>query len=183
LPHATCPNGPDFGRLSNLASYYHDLYLVQIERSPSPALGSATPDVEHCEAGEAEEQVGNMFVLRTGAAYRDLSPDVQEDLKKWRPAMEKVADLLLRTSTVQSEIAATVHFAAGDLKELKAATPTEREVLDAVMKWKQRRKPPLNELDAAIAIRNLAALGWIDVLPSCDLPLQSDPVYEAMICE
>jgi hypothetical protein len=72
---------------------------------------------------------------------------------------------------------------AGDVKELKDATPTEREVLDAVMKWKQRRKPPLDEKDAAVAIRNLAALGWIDVLSSCDLPLQSDPVYEAMICE
>jgi len=56
-------------------------------------------------------------------------------------------------------IAATVHFAAGDAKELKDATPTEREVLDAVMKWKQRRKPPLDEKDAAVAIRNLAALG------------------------
>ncbi|MDD2836412.1 MAG: hypothetical protein PHY05_09730 [Methanothrix sp.] len=97
--------------------------------------------------------------------------------------MEKVADLLLRTSTIQSEIAATVHFAAGDVKELKDATPTEREVLDAVMKWKQMRKPPLDEKDAAVAIRNLAALGWIDVLSSSDLPLQSDPVYEAMICE
>jgi hypothetical protein len=110
-------------------------------------------------------------------------PKVQEDLKKWRPAMEKMADLLLQASTIQSEIAATVHFAAGDVKELKDATPTEREVLDAVMKWKQRRKPPLNELDASVAIRNLAALGWIDVLPRCDLPLQSDSVYEAMICE
>jgi hypothetical protein len=97
--------------------------------------------------------------------------------------MEKVADLLLRTSTIQLENAATVHFAAGDAKELKDATPTEREVLDAVMKWKQRRKPPLDELAAAVAIRNLAALGWIDVLSSCDLPLQSDPVYEAIICE
>ncbi|MDD2755711.1 MAG: macro domain-containing protein [Methanothrix sp.] len=130
-----------------------------------------------------EEQVGRMFVLRTGAAYRDILPKVQEDLNKWRPAMEKVADLLLRTSTIQSEIAATVHFAAGDVRELKDATPTEREVLEAVMKWKQRRKPPLDEKDAAVAIRNLAALGWIDVLPSTDLPLQSDPIYEAMICE
>lgn len=130
-----------------------------------------------------EEQVGRMFVLRTGASYRGILPAVQEDLEMWRPAMEKVADLLLRTSTIQSEIAATVHFAAGDVKELKGATPTEREVLDAVMKWKQRRKPPLDEKDAAVAIRNLAALGWIDVLPSSDLPLQSDPVYEAMICE
>jgi len=130
-----------------------------------------------------EEQVGRMFVLRTGAAYRDILPEVQEDLNKWKPAMEKVADLLLRTTTIQSEIAATVHFAAGDLKELKGATPTEGEVLEAVMKWKQRRKPPLDEKDAAVAIRNLAALGWIDVLPSCDLPLQSDPMYEAMMCE
>jgi len=59
--------------------------------------------------------------------------------------MEKVADLLLRTSTLQSEIAATVHFVAEDMKEFKDTKPTERDVLDAVMKWKQRRKPTLNE--------------------------------------
>ncbi len=130
-----------------------------------------------------EEHIGRMFVLKTGTAYKDVLPSVSEDLEKWRPAMEKVADLLLRTSTIQSEIAATVHFATEGVREFKDAKPTERDVLDAVMKWKQRRKPPLNEKDVAVSIRNLAALGWIDVGPSNDLPLQSDPLYEAMTRE
>ncbi|MDD2836411.1 MAG: hypothetical protein PHY05_09725 [Methanothrix sp.] len=29
-----------------------------------------------------EDKVGRMFVLRTGATYRDILPEVQEDLKK-----------------------------------------------------------------------------------------------------
>jgi hypothetical protein len=41
------------------------------------------------------------------------------------------------------------------LEEFKGAKPTEREVLDAVMKWKQRRKPPIEESEAAMAIRKL----------------------------
>ena len=42
------------------------------------------------------------------------------------------------------------------------------------MNWKQRRRPPLNERDVALAIRNLAMLGWIDVEASTDLPVSEE---------
>ena len=125
-----------------------------------------------------EEPSGRMIVIKTGPACRDILSEFCEDLERWKPAIEKVADLMLRTSTTQSEIAATVHFVAKALEEFKGAKPTEREVLDAVMKWKQRRKPPIEESEVAVAIRNLAGLGWIDVLSSSNLPLKGDPVHE-----
>jgi O-acetyl-ADP-ribose deacetylase (regulator of RNase III)/uncharacterized protein YwgA len=130
-----------------------------------------------------EEQIGRMFVVKVGPAFQDALPIYQKDLEVWKPIMDQVADLLLRTSTDQSEIAATVHFTTKALQDFMDRIPTEREVLDAVMKWKQRRNPPLEEGEVAIAIRNLAALRWIDVVPSSDLPLQGDPVFETMILE
>lgn len=130
-----------------------------------------------------EERKGNMFEVKVGPAFKDILPMYQEDLEAWKPIMDQVADLLLRTSTDQSEIAATVHFTARALQDFEDKRPTEREVLDAVMRWKQRRNPPLEEGEVAVAIRNLAALRWIDVVPSSDLPLQGDPVFETMILE
>ena len=44
------------------------------------------------------------------------------------------------------------------------------------MQWKRRRRPPLSENEVASHIRNLAALGWIDVKASSDLPLPEDDV-------
>lgn len=130
-----------------------------------------------------EEPSGRMIVIKIGPACKDILPEFCEDLERWKPAIEKVADLMLRTSTTQSEIAATVHFVAKALEEFMGAKPTEREVLDAVMKWKQRRKPPIEESEVAVAIRNLAGLGWIDVLSSSNLPLQGDPVHELMMID
>jgi len=128
-----------------------------------------------------EKQTGSMFEVKVGPAFKDILPMYQKDLVTWKPIIDRVADLLLRTSTNQSEIAATVCFAARALQDFNDKKPTERDVLDAVMNWKQKRKPPLNEGEVAIAIRNLAALRWIDVIPSVDMPLQGDPVFEAMM--
>jgi len=47
--------------------------------------------------------------------------------------------------------------------------PREVDVLNAVMEWKQRRRPPLKEIDVAISIRSLAAMSWMKVVPSPDL--------------
>ncbi|MCS6861149.1 MAG: hypothetical protein NZT92_12605 [Abditibacteriales bacterium] len=74
-------------------------------------------------------------------------------------------------TTRQVEIAATVHFVAKELTQRKQAKPTEVEVLNEAMKWKQKRRPPLDEAEVASVIRNLAALGWLDVEPSADLTL------------
>jgi uncharacterized protein YwgA len=71
-----------------------------------------------------EEPFGRMIVIKTGPACRDILPEFCGDLVKWKPAIEKVADLMLRTSTTQSEIAATVHFTAKALEEFKEGKPT-----------------------------------------------------------
>ncbi len=85
-----------------------------------------------------------------------------------------LADLFLRfSSTHQSEMAATVYFAAGEL----GAGATEEQVLQAVMDWKQRRKPPFDETEVALTIRNLAVLGWIKVKASDRLPLPLDQEF------
>lgn len=130
-----------------------------------------------------EEQKGMMFVVKVGPAFQDVRPIYDKDLEAWKSIMGQVADLLLRTSTNQSEIAATVHFTSKALQDFIERRPTEREVLDAVMRWKQKRNPPLEENEVAVAIRNLAALRWIDVAPSGDLPLHGDPVFETMMLE
>jgi hypothetical protein len=80
-------------------------------------------------------------------------------------------------NTDDAEIAATVHFAANRLREASRQQPTEVEILDYVMQWKLRRRPPLNEGDVALAIRRLNVLGWIDATPTVALPLPE----EAMI--
>ena len=48
---------------------------------------------------------------------------------------------------------------------------TEQDVLNEVMRWKQKRKPPLNENDVAETIRNLGVLGWFNLKPSRELPI------------
>jgi hypothetical protein len=48
------------------------------------------------------------------------------------------------------------------------------DVLSAVMEWKERRRPPLKNEDVADTIRNLAALGWLDVSASTELPVPDE---------
>ena len=45
-----------------------------------------------------------------------------------------------------------------------------------VMQWKQRRKPALDQGEVGLTIRNLAALNWLDVKASDDLPLSETVV-------
>lgn len=53
----------------------------------------------------------------------------------------------------------------------KKEQPSETEVLSEVMQWKQRRRPKLDDKEVAHTIRNLAALRWLKVKPSPDLPI------------
>jgi O-acetyl-ADP-ribose deacetylase (regulator of RNase III)/uncharacterized protein YwgA len=116
-----------------------------------------------------ERQRGQMFQVRVGPTFQDAAHAFKEDLEQWRPAIERVADLLRRMRTTrQAEVAATVHFVAGELNA-QGKHPTEANVLTAVMQWKARRQPAFRERDVAEAIRNLALLGWIDVQASPEL--------------
>ena len=64
----------------------------------------------------------------------------------------------MRMSTQQAEVAATVHFAAQEAKNRPEGSPTEKDVLDRVMKWKQKWRPPLDEKEVAMTVRNLNML-------------------------
>ena len=130
-----------------------------------------------------EQRLGRMFAIETGKTFGDARKAYVDFLAQWDEPIDKVVDLFMRMNTQQAELTATVLFAAGSLsasagdKELSAneeKRPTELEVLREVMQWKQRRRPPLEEQDVAKTVRNLAALGWLEVRASRDLPLPAD---------
>ena len=88
--------------------------------------------------------------------------------------IKKATDLFMRMTTNQAEIVATVMFATDILKKKDKVIPTETEVLESVMQWKQKRRPPLDRLAVAPIIRNLGILRWLDVKPDTALPISEN---------
>ena len=123
-----------------------------------------------------EKKLGRMFAVQVGRTFKDAKKAYIQELKQWEPIIERTTDLFMRMNTAQAEIAATILFVARSLEKSKGEKPTEREVLEAVMNWKQRRRPPLKEAEVALSIRNLAALGRLNVKASPDLPLPEEEV-------
>ena len=126
-----------------------------------------------------EEQLGRMFAVKVGPTFEDARKAYLSDLAKWESIIEKTADLFMRMQTKQSEVVATVLFAANTLVKRKKEQPSETEVLTEVMQWKQRRRPKLDDKEVAYTIRNLAALKWLKVKPSSDLPIPDEIIAEA----
>lgn len=124
-----------------------------------------------------EEKLGRMLSVKPGPTYRDAVKAFQRDVQRWERIIEQVADLFLRMRTQEAEIAATVHFAAKSLQSSESI-PSEADVLEEVRRWKQKRRPPLNEEDIGLAIRSLNIMGWLDVRPSVDLPIPKEITYE-----
>lgn len=125
----------------------------------------------------AERKLGRMLRTIVGPTYADAKKAYEQYLVEWQPKITAVADLVVRMNTDDAEVAATVHFAARSLRERHGRQATETEVLNYVLEWKQRRRPPLDEAEVALAIRRLNMLGWLDAAPSPDLPVPD----EAMI--
>jgi O-acetyl-ADP-ribose deacetylase (regulator of RNase III) len=125
-----------------------------------------------------EERRGEMLAVQPGPTYRDAAKAFGGAFAEWEDAIERVADLFLRMRAQDAEIAATVKYAFHDLVRASPERPTELEVLHEVMRWKQRRKPPLDEREVAGSIRHLNLLGWIEARLSTDLPVEAD---EAMV--
>lgn len=123
-----------------------------------------------------EERLGRMFAMRVGPSFADARAPFAHEVERWRPEIDRVADLMLRLDTRQSEVAATAHFAAETLAEARGRRPSEQEVLEEALSWKARRKPPLSEAELARAIRGLAMLGWLDVEASKALPVEEQAV-------
>lgn len=124
-----------------------------------------------------ERKLGRMLSTEVGPTYGDALRGYEPFLSEWQPLIERVVDLVVRMDTSDAEIAATVHFAWRRLKKNDDLRPAEGQVLDYVMRWKLRRRPPLNQGEVALAIRRLNVLGWIDASSSSDLPIPE----EAMI--
>lgn len=112
-----------------------------------------------------------MIQVRVGHTYPDARKAYATSLEEVETIINKTMDLFMRLDTQRAELVATVLFAARCLQRQESRRPSEREVLTEVVQWKQKRRPPLDESEVALAIRNLAALGWLDVVPSQDLPL------------
>ncbi len=123
-----------------------------------------------------EEQLGRMFAIRVGPTFPDARKAYEQQIKEWELIIDKIADLFMRLNTKQAEVAATVHFAAREAKDRTEGKPTEKEVLDTVMKWKQKRKPPLDEKEVAITVRNLNMLNWIGAKVSDELPITEEDI-------
>jgi O-acetyl-ADP-ribose deacetylase (regulator of RNase III)/uncharacterized protein YwgA len=126
-----------------------------------------------------EEQLGRMFAVKVGPTFRDARKAYMSDLVKWESVIDKTSDLFMRMQTRQSEVVATVLFAANLVANRKKEQPSEKEVLTEVMEWKQRRRPKLDDKEVAYTIRNLAALSWLKVKPSSDLPIPDEIIAEA----
>jgi O-acetyl-ADP-ribose deacetylase (regulator of RNase III)/uncharacterized protein YwgA len=124
-----------------------------------------------------ERKLDRMLATDVGPTFADARRGYESFLVQWQSQIARVVDLVVRMNTNDAEIAATVHFAANRLREANTNQPTEAEILDYVMQWKIRRRPPLDEGDVALAIRRLNVLGWIDAAPSESLSLPE----EAMI--
>jgi len=121
-----------------------------------------------------EEQLGRMFSVRVGPTFQDARRAYESQIEQWEAIIDKTADLFLRVQTKQAEVLATVLFAADELAKARQEPPSEKDVWASVMGWKQRRRPPLGEEEVASTIRNLAALGWLKVKPSQDLPVSEE---------
>jgi O-acetyl-ADP-ribose deacetylase (regulator of RNase III)/uncharacterized protein YwgA len=126
-----------------------------------------------------EEQLGRMFAVKVGSTFADARKAYLHELAQWESIIEKTTDLFMRMQTRQSEVVATVLFAANTLANRKREQPSEAEVLTEVMEWKQRRRPKLDDKEVAYTIRNLAALRWLKVKPSSDLPIPDEIIAEA----
>ncbi len=123
-----------------------------------------------------EKKLGRMFAIQVGHTFPDAQKAYEQQIKEWDPIINKVADLFMRVNTQQAEVAATVYFAAQEAKTRSEEMPTEKDVLDAVMKWKQKRRPPLNEKNVALTVRNLNMLSWLGVKVSDELPITEEDV-------
>jgi len=123
-----------------------------------------------------EERLGNMFAVRTGVTFDDARRAYKDQLEQWQDLLGRIADLFTRMNTQQAEVAATVCFVALELNRTEHPKLTEIDILNRVMDWKQRRRPPLDRKEVALAIRNLNMLSWIGAEVSSDLPITEEEV-------
>ena len=121
-----------------------------------------------------EVSSGRLIAIKPGPTFDAAQLAYSGDIAWWDDLIEKVVDLFIRINLDQAEIISTVLFAADELRDHLGSIPSERQVVDAVMEWKRRRKPPIDEAVVAEWVRDLATLKWLRVKASNDISLASD---------
>ena len=121
-----------------------------------------------------EERLGRMFEVKVGSSFEEYRKRYESLLQEYGDVIEKTTDLFMRVDTTQAETLATVIFTATALKQKSKSPVSEMDVLEAVMKWKQRRRPRLDKTAVASTIRNLGMLKWLDTQPDERLPVSED---------
>jgi len=121
-----------------------------------------------------EERLGRMFEVKVGPAFEKSRGRYKSLFDKYSNVIEKTTDLFMRVDTKQAETLATVIFTCAELKKNKKDSISETDVLNAVMKWKQRGRPKLDRAVVASTIRNLGMLNWLDVIPDDKLPVSEE---------
>ena len=124
-----------------------------------------------------EERLGRMFVVKVGPNYTRVKEDFTPAFSQWTNIIERTTDLFMRMNTDQAEIVATIMYVTALLKAKDS--PSETQVLESVMQWKQKRRPPLNKSIVASTIRNLGLLHWLEVKPDNNLPISDDEFIAA----
>jgi len=152
------PTGLDFGK-GSFGPFAHNLKAVMTR-----LLNNGIID---------EERHGRMYEIKVGPTYEDAYRAYHSQLVQWNSTINRIVDLFMRTKmdTNTAEIVSAIIFAGRRLREVQGRRLTEREVLEAVLGWKSRRRPPLIEGEVSYMIRVLAGLSWIEVTPSVDLPV------------
>lgn len=121
-----------------------------------------------------EKRLGKMFMVKVGPNFNRIWKNFEPAVERWNNVIERTTDLFTRVNTNQAEVIATVLFAAHELCRTGSKIPSESEVLEAVMRWKQKRRPPLEREQVASTIRNLAILRWLQVKPDANLPISEE---------
>jgi uncharacterized protein YwgA len=119
-----------------------------------------------------EKKSGSMFQVVPSLAYEKNHLKYRDTFQKWDKMIDKTVDLFLRLDTNKAEIVVTVLFVEQEMNKNK--NMSEDDVLNEVMKWKQKRRPPIDQKEVAQAIRNLGVLKWFTLKPSADLPVDDD---------
>lgn len=149
------------------------------------AYGPYTPDLKAIESrlvnnGLLETaRLGQMIAFKPGPTLDDAVQAYSAQLTEWEEPISRVTDLCERLVTRESEIAASVHLVAEELRDSLGRTPTEEEVQDEVLRWKPGR---LSRRDIQVSVETMALLRWIRVEPSKEPAEEDDVELEAPDC-
>ncbi len=125
-----------------------------------------------------ERELGRMLEVKPGRTFPDARRAYEDKLISFEEIIERTTDLFLRVNTVQAEMIATVMYTARELQDQGMQKPSESEIFKAVLEWKIRRRPSVQPVEIAGTIRNLAALGWLNVTASADLPVPEEELAD-----